>query len=86
MKIIKKHDSHGWVTVEINGFIATAKVFDEGSVYGIDEGRISKLSISSKVDKQVYNYDRGLEFSNIDSENLDLIIAELNTLPTSEEA
>lgn len=34
------------------------KCFDEGSVYGIDEGRISKLMI--KIDGQtVVNYDRG---------------------------
>lgn len=36
----------------------TYKKFDEGSVYGIDGGKISKLSIS--VDgKEVCNYDRG---------------------------
>lgn len=35
-----------------------AKVYDEGSEFGIDEGRISKLTI--KIDgKTVVNYDRG---------------------------
>lgn len=35
-----------------------AKVFEEGSVYGINGGRISKLTI--KIDGQtVVNYDRG---------------------------
>ena len=35
-----------------------AKVYDEGSIYGIDEGRISKLMI--KIDgKTVVSYDRG---------------------------
>ena len=37
-----------------------AKVYDEGSIYGIDEGRISKLQI--KIDgKTVVSYDRGWE-------------------------
>jgi hypothetical protein len=35
-----------------------AKVYDEGSEYGIDEGRISKLTV--KIDGvTVINYDRG---------------------------
>ena len=35
-----------------------AKVYDEGSVFGIDEGSISKIKI--KIDgKTVVNYDRG---------------------------
>ena len=34
------------------------KAYDEGSVYGIDEGRISKLRIT--IDGEtVVNYDRG---------------------------
>lgn len=37
-----------------------AKVYDEGSIYGIDEGRICKLQI--KIDGQtVVSYDRGWE-------------------------
>lgn len=37
-----------------------AKVFDEGSIYGINEGRISKLELRQNG-KIVYNYDRGLD-------------------------
>lgn len=36
----------------------TAKVFDKGSVHGIDKGRISKLNIR-KEDKIIVNFDRG---------------------------
>ena len=38
----------------------SVKAYDEGSQYGIDGGRISKLTlkISGEV---VYNYDRGLD-------------------------
>ena len=37
-----------------------AKVFDEDSVYGINEGRISKLMLKQNCEI-VYNYDRGLD-------------------------
>lgn len=37
-----------------------AKVFDESSIYGINEGRISKLMLRQNGDI-VYNYDRGLD-------------------------
>ena len=37
-----------------------AKVFDEGSIYGIGEGRISKLELRQDG-KTVYNYYRGLD-------------------------
>jgi hypothetical protein len=36
-----------------------AKVYDEGSIYGIDEGRISKLEVRDSADRIVINYDRG---------------------------
>ena len=50
--------NHG--TIEVNGkrFYFCAKVYNEGSIYGIDEGRISKLEIRLN-DKIVCNYDRG---------------------------
>jgi len=36
-----------------------AKVYDEGSIYGIDEGRISKLTVIDSETRTVMNYDRG---------------------------
>ena len=54
----------GTIGIPVNGGKETkiahywAKVYDEGSIYGIDEGRISKLQI--KIDGQtVVSYDRG---------------------------
>ena len=39
-----------------------AKVFDEGSEHGINEGRISKLTIrKANETRDLYNYDRGLD-------------------------
>lgn len=36
-----------------------AKVYEEGSIYGIDEGRISKLEVRDSEGRMVINYDRG---------------------------
>ena len=44
-----------------------AKVYDEGSEYGINEGRISKLTI--KIDGQtVVSYDRGWDLEPAESD------------------
>lgn len=43
----------GYVSVKYS-----VKSYDEGSIYGIDEGRISKLWLSING-QQVANYDRG---------------------------
>ncbi|MDR0298782.1 MAG: hypothetical protein LBI13_01655 [Streptococcaceae bacterium] len=47
-------------TLEIDGVMLTYEVkhFEFGSQYGIDEGRISKLSIRIKG-KEVLHYERG---------------------------
>ena len=42
-----------------------AKVYDEGSEYGIDGGRVSKLMIK-EGDKIVVNYDRGWDIKPTD--------------------
>ena len=52
----------GTIGIPVNGETKIAhywaKVYDEGSIYGINEGRISKLTI--KIDGQtVVSYDRG---------------------------
>lgn len=47
----------GWVTGKVNGYDFEAKVFDEGSDFGIKSGRVSKLWMR-KGDETV-NYDRG---------------------------
>ena len=54
-----------WSKGEINGYKYEVKHYEEGSQYGINEGRVSKLSIR-KDGKWVYNYDRGLDFDNLD--------------------
>lgn len=47
-----------WANSEIRGYNFEVKYYDEGSQWGIDEGRISKLRIT-KDDAEVASYDRG---------------------------
>ena len=48
-----------WDNGVIDGYSYTALVFPEGSIYGINNGNISKLSITDPNGKLVLNYDRG---------------------------
>ena len=54
-----------WTEGILNGCQYWVKHFENGSEYGIDGGRISKLSIR-RDGKEIYNYDRGLDFDNLD--------------------
>lgn len=47
-----------WYEGCMDGYHYQAKVYDEGSIYGINEGRISKLWMS-RDGKTVVSYDRG---------------------------
>lgn len=53
----KSNDS--WVHGELGEYRFGAKLFDEGSVFGINKGRVSKLSISHPDCNCVMNYERG---------------------------
>lgn len=55
-------DPLGWVSGTVGDYQFEAKVHDEGSVYGINEGRVSKLHIYPKADGMwaaIASYDRG---------------------------
>ena len=84
-KILKR--SGAWVDFQFNGQFGQAKVYDEGSEYGINNGRTSKLVICSTPKwnhvATVYSYDRGLDFSDMDQKDVDLIVAELEALPAA---
>ena len=47
-----------WTSGKLNGYEFQIKHFEEGSVYGIDEGKISKITIS-RNGRILVNYDRG---------------------------
>ena len=68
---MKVHDSifHFWV-----------KVYDVGSIYGIDGGKISKLTLK-RGGKEVCNYDRGWDITPVDEDTeiaLEILKLEFN--------
>ncbi len=59
-----------WRTItDVFGYIAYAKVYEGGSDWGIDDGPVSKLQVfeypGCRRGKEVYNYDRGLDFDDL---------------------
>ncbi len=56
IEIISVAKVGNWVDGKIDGIHFSAKVFEEGSCYGIDGGNISKLTIIGILD-----YDRGCD-------------------------
>ena len=92
MKILSPHDETGWVTAIINGRWVQAKVYDEPSRFGINNGRVSKCVIGKTstrdqnknfLDQMDYAYDRGLDFNNLSADDLNSIITQLEKLPKS---
>lgn len=84
----------GWITAIIDGRWCQAKVYDEPSVYGINNGRVSKLAVAKKgitslgastglnfFENIDYNYDRGIDFDNLEDGVLDRIVAKFEALP-----
>ncbi|WP_297419750.1 hypothetical protein [Clostridium sp.] len=58
-KFTKFDSTTNWVSGVVEDYKFEAKLFDEGSVFGIDEGRVSKLSILDNKNVWLVNYDRG---------------------------
>ncbi len=92
MQILSAHDQYGWITAIIEGRWVQAKVFDEPSCYGINDGRVSKLCIGKTdsrdptrnfLDQMDYNYDRGLDFKRrtLPIATFRKIVAQLEALP-----
>lgn len=92
MQILKPHDQYGWITAIIEGRWVQAKVYDEPSCYGINDGRVSKLSIGKTdtrdpaynfFDQMDYHYDRGLDFKRrtLPIATFRKIVAQLEALP-----
>ena len=95
MKILEPHSDTGWITAIVDGRWVQAKVYDEGSCFGINGGRVSKLSIGKSetrdpnanfFDQMAYHYDRGLDFHHkrqLSKKVLDSIVSKLEALPVS---
>jgi len=58
-KFTKFTRDRNWVVGECEGYSFEAKLYDRGSEFGINDGRISKLLIRNKAGEWIANYDRG---------------------------
>lgn len=69
---------HGEFTINGCNFCYSAKVFEEGSQFGIKNGRISKLEIRDiDTNEVVVNYDRGWDIRpgrNLDKQALNYVL------------
>jgi hypothetical protein len=90
MEIISPHDQYGWITAIIEDRWVQAKVYDLPSTYGVNDGRVSKISIGKTryrdptqnfFEQMCFNYDRGLDFDEAPEGLVDKIVAELEKLP-----
>ena len=92
--IFTKFDNESnWVKGEIGKYTFSAKLFNEGSTYGINDGRVSKLSIyDEKVRREksnffascIVNYDRGWDIEPSE-ENMEVFEAVMELLENSPE-
>ncbi|KKL05642.1 hypothetical protein LCGC14_2603960 [marine sediment metagenome] len=71
VEILSPHEWTGWITAVMDGHWFQAKVYDNPSTFGINDGRVSKLAIlkesrrnlnESFLDQVCFNYDRELDF------------------------
>ena len=79
-----------WLRGTIDGYEFFALVFQKGSKYGINEGRISKLAVRRKlesltdVSRYIINYDRGWDIEPETEEHkliLDTLVEYFENLP-----
>lgn len=85
--ITSKAKESGWIDGKIDEFRFQAKVYDTGSKFGINSGRVSKLVIWDQQRHSVTNYDRGWDVRPASAEQKDILQAllkYLEALPTWE--
>ena len=49
MKVLEAHSKTGWITAIIQDHWVQAKVYDEPSTYGVNNGRVSKIAVSKTI-------------------------------------
>ena len=58
-KFTKFDKKTNWVSGEYGDYRFSAKLFDDPSIFGIKNGRVSKLAIIHNKFNQIVNYERG---------------------------
>ena len=85
--IVAKAQPLGWIKGTIDHFRFKAKVFDEDSKFGINEGRVSKLTVWD-ISGEIINYDRGwdkIPANDNYQEMLEDLLEYLEALPKGED-
>lgn len=93
VKFTKFDNTDNWVKGKCGKYNFEAKLYDEVSCYGIDDGRVSKLSIWDEkvrkrkdcrgfIDACVVNYDRGWDIEPND-DVVEIYAAIMETLESS---
>ena len=75
---------NNWAEGKISDYTFQAKLYDNNSPYGINKGRVSKLSIkNSKNQKTIASYDRGwdIEPNTSDKSILNAVVTLLENSP-----
>lgn len=73
--IFLAYEGDNWFSFNFGDLCGSAKIYSEGSPYGIAHGNISKLYvIDYNSGDVVYNYDRGLEFDHLASGQLSKLL------------
>jgi len=88
----KFHTGDNWVKGIVGDYTFSAKLFDEGSVFGINDGRVSKLMIWDEDIRQkeqnifkgcIVNYDRGWDIEPVTDEQAEIFNTVLDLLENS---
>lgn len=59
MEIKIKNKGNGWVSGKCDDYTFEAKVHADGSRFGVNGGRVSKMTMYDENNNWVMNYDRG---------------------------
>jgi len=85
-EIKARQNRAGWIEGTIDSLRFQAKVYDEGSEFGINEGRVSKLWVCNEAQRQIIMcYERGWDVSPktaAERRLLEALLAYLEALPT----
>jgi len=82
-RIRAKPKNSEWLGGTINEFRFEAKVYDVGSIHGIDNGRVSKLAVwnpANQPTRYIISYDRGWDAEPADDVRCKLLQALLEFL------
>lgn len=81
---IEKELEKAWEKGVYKEYKWDAKVYDNPSKYGIDDGRVSKLYIRDKDGNEVVNYDRGWDIKPKNKEIKEVVDHVLKKFPNPE--